>query len=124
MNGTADSTSGVTIGFGGPTETIIALAILALQVASLWVIFRKAGEPGWAAVIPIYNLFVLVRVAGFSWWWFLLLWIPILNLIAVFAIPFGLSRRFGHGAAFGLGLLFLPLIFYPVLAFGGSHHTG
>jgi len=104
--------------------TVIALAIAVLYIASYWVIFSKAGQPGWAAIIPIYNTFVLLRVCGRPAWWFILLLIPLVNIVIGVIIAFDLAKAFGHGAGFGLGLLFLSIIFYPVLGFGNSRYVG
>jgi hypothetical protein len=85
-----------------------------------WKVFTKAGQPGWAAIIPIYNLYVLTQVAGKEWWWFLLCFIPIVNLIAYIMICLGVATNFGKGAGFAVGLFCLGIIFYPILGFGSA----
>lgn len=81
--------------------------------------FSKAGEPGWAVIIPIYNVIVMLKIAGKPAWWIILLLIPFVNLIGL-TIPFEIARRFGKGGGFGVGLLLLPFIFYPILGFGDA----
>lgn len=81
--------------------------------------FRKAGQAWWKAVVPVYNVFVLVvSVAGLSPLWFLLLWIPPVNLIAALLVNVEVARRFGRSESFGLGLAVFGFVFYPVLGFG------
>jgi hypothetical protein len=96
----------------------------AITVIPYWVIFTKAGLPGWPAVIPIYSFFVLLKVVGRPWWWFVLLLIPLVGFVIYIIITNDLSKSFGHGAGFTLGLLFLSLIFYYILAFGSSTYRG
>src|SRR6266568_8278630 len=70
---------------------LISLAIIVLIVASLWKIFAKAGEPGWAAIIPIYNAIVLLKIVGRPLWWLLLMLIPFVGLIFAFIVVFDLA---------------------------------
>jgi len=101
---------------------VIWLAIALLIVASMWKIFVKAGEPGWAAIIPIYNFIVLLKIAGKPAWWIILLLIPVVNFVILAIVCIALAKNFGKGAGFGLGLLFLSPIFYPMLAFGDARY--
>jgi len=101
---------------------VVYLAIVLLIVASMWKIFVKAGKPGWAAIVPIYNLIVLLEIAGKPVWWFLLMLIPFVNLVILAIVCIALAKNFGKGAGFGLGLLFLSPIFYPMLAFGDARY--
>jgi hypothetical protein len=103
---------------------IIQLAVLAFFLAVFWKIFEKAGKPGWAAIIPIYNVIVLLEIVGRPIWWIILLFIPIVNIVVGFLLALDLSRSFGHDLAFALGLFFLGFIFYPVLAFGSDTYRG
>jgi|HubBroStandDraft_4_1064222.scaffolds.fasta_scaffold1125504_1 hypothetical protein len=86
-----------------------------LYVAGLWKTFAKAGEPGWAAIVPIYNAIVILKLGGKPWWWVL---IPVVGPIMLIIAQIELAKRFGKGAGFGIGLVFLPFIFYPMLGFG------
>jgi hypothetical protein len=91
-----------------------------IWIAALWIVFTKAGQPGWAAIVPIYNLWILVKASGKEQWWFVMFLIPIGNLIALFVIDIALAERFSKGAGFGVGMVFLPFIFYPILAWGSA----
>jgi hypothetical protein len=103
---------------------IVALLFAALLVASLWKIFAKAGEPGWAAIVPIYNIVVLLKVAGKPIWFIVLFFVPLVSLVAAFLVSFGLAKNFGKGGGFGVGLALLGFIFYPILAFGDAQYQG
>jgi hypothetical protein len=103
---------------------IVYLAIVVLYVAATWVIFSKAGKPGWAAIIPIYSIIVLLQVVGRPVWWIILFLIPIVNIVFAIITLNDLSKSFGHGVGYTLGLTFLGIIFFPVLAFGGSQYVG
>ena len=102
---------------------LIGLAIAVIMVASMWKIFVKAGKPGWAAIIPIYNLIVLLEIAGKPLWWFILFLIPIVNLIVAIMVVASVARKFGKGIGFAIGMLVLAPIFYPMLAFGDSTYN-
>jgi hypothetical protein len=99
-----------------------------LGIIGLWKIFEKAGKPGWAAIIPFYNIIVLLEVVGKPWWWLLLIFIPCLNvvflLIGWVLINNLLSKSFGQGVGFTLGLMFLGFIFIPILGFGNYTYLG
>jgi len=90
---------------------IIQLAVVALFVWVFWRIFEKAGKPGWAAIIPIYNVIVMLEIVGRPWWWLILLLIPVVNIVVGFLLALDMSRSFGHDLAFALGLFFLGIIF-------------
>lgn len=106
--------------FGG----IIGLVIVIFYLASMWRIFEKAGESGFLAIIPIVNIFFMVKIAGKPGWWIILLFIPFVNIIVAFLVIHGISQNFGHDIGMTLGLFFLGFIFYPVLAWGGSEYVG
>ena len=101
---------------------VVYLAVILLIVASMWKVFTKAGEPGWAAIVPIYNLVVLLKISGKPVWWILLMLIPFVNIIVLALVTISLAKNFGKGAGFGLGLLFLAPIFYPILGFGDARY--
>jgi hypothetical protein len=101
----------------------VGFAIAIFQLIAMWKVYAKAGHPGWAALIPIYQTYVHIKVAGYPGWWLILAFIPIVNLILI-VLPFGHARNFGYGAGFGLGLLLLPIIFYPIIAFGDARYVG
>lgn len=106
---------------------IISIISLIIIIA-MWKIFTKAGKPGWAAIIPIYNAVVLFQISGLSPWLLLIGLIPGLGQMALGIIgiiaTFRLATAFGKGVGYGFGLLFLPIIFYPILAFGDAKYIG
>jgi len=104
--------------------TIVYLAIVILIFAAHWKIFTKAGQPGWACIIPIYNVIVMLRVVGKPWWWLLVFLVPLVGIVYVIWMTHLLSKSFGHGGWFTLGLIFLPIIFYPILGFGAAVYKG
>lgn len=96
------------------------LLVWVLIVVGMWTVFTKAGQPGWAALIPIYNLYILFKIAGWSGISMLLLLIPVVNAVVLFLVTMGVAQKFGKGFLFSLGLTFLPFIFYPILGLGSS----
>ncbi len=117
-SGNNAAATGVGIGM-----VVVWVAIAILMIAALWKIFEKAGEPRWAAIIPIYNLYILLKVAGRPGWWILLYLIPFVNFIISIIVSIDVAKRFGKGTGFALGLVFLPFIFYPILAWGDASYT-
>lgn len=103
---------------------VFGLIGTALQILALWFIFRKAGQHGWAAIIPFYNTYVLFKITWGSGWYFFLLLIPIANIVFIFITDYKLSRSFGHGVGYFFGLAFLPHIFELILAFDKSKYRG
>jgi hypothetical protein len=97
---------------------VVWLALVVLIVASLWKTFEKAGQPGWACLIPIYNLVVMCQVAGKPGWWCILLLIPIVNVVVGIIVAHAVSRRFGYGLGMTLLQIFLPFVAFPILGFG------
>jgi hypothetical protein len=100
------------------TTSLLLLAAVLLTIAAIWKVFERAGEPGWAVLVPFYNVYVLTRVAQVSAWWILAMFIPVLNIVAAFVIAVGVARRFGKSSGFGFGIALLPFLFYPMLAWG------
>ncbi|MBK8575424.1 MAG: signal peptidase I [Elusimicrobia bacterium] len=103
--------------------SLIFLALAVFMLVCVWKVFVKAGKPGWASLIPIYNAYVLLKMAGKPSWWLLFLLIPLVNIVFGFLTMLALSERFGKGVGYALGLIFLPIIFYPILAFGEATYT-
>lgn len=108
--------------FGGAFAIIIYIAIIVLIIASQWKIFTKAGKPGWAAIVPIYNIIIMLEVARQPLWMIILYFIPIANLIAVIIVYIELSNNFSKSGGFAAGLILLPIIFFPILAFGDAEY--
>jgi hypothetical protein len=99
---------------------VIYLAIAILVIAGFWKTFAKAGEPGWAAIIPIFNTYILLKIAGRPWWWLVLYFIPIVSLVVWIVVAIDIAKAFGKGTGFGVGLALLPFIFFPVLGFSDA----
>jgi Family of unknown function (DUF5684) len=105
------------------------IALIIFMVVVYWKIFEKAGQPGWASIVPFYNTYVLiVNILQMPPIWFWLLLVPCANivvlLILVFMIPFKLAEKFGKDTGFAIGLLLLGIIFLPILAFGDARYRG
>lgn len=107
-----------------PLPTIISLVLCVFVLVCMWIVFRKAGKPGWAAIVPFYNLYVLFDITWGSGMRFLLLLIPIYNIILGIQTQVRLARAFGKSGGFAAGLVFLPYIFIPLLAFGKETYQG
>ena len=108
----------------GPIFWIIWAAFIIFMIASLWKLFSKAGQPGWAAIIPIVNTYFLCKVAGRPGWWVLLMLIPLVNFVILIIISIDIAKNFGKGTGFGVGVAFLSFIFVPILAFGSAQYQG
>ncbi len=108
----------------------VFIAIAVVVIVGVWKTFAKAGQPGWAVLVPIYNIIVLLRVAGLPWYWvfapFVAI-IPILGWIAYIVwivwIHHRISTRFGQGVGFTIGLTLLGPIFWLILGFGSSKYV-
>jgi hypothetical protein len=119
----SDAALGLLAGFG-VAGTLVSLVVCVLLIASLWMVFAKAGVAGWKCLIPIYNMYTLYKIAWGNGWLFLLTFIPFVNFVVAIICMHKLSKAFGHGVGFTLGLVCLPYVFYPVLAFGKSQYIG
>lgn len=102
--------------------TILGVSIIlcVLMIISLWKIFTKSGEKGWKALIPFYNILTLMKIIDMSWWFIILMFIPFVQLFFYALLSVMLANRFGKGVIFAIGILFLPCIFIPILAFTKS----
>ena len=103
---------------------LVGLAIMVVIIAAMWKVFTKAGKAGWMVLIPIVNVYVLLKIAGRPGWWLILLIIPLVNLIISILVSMDIAKSFGKGAGFGLGLAFLGPIFFPILGFGSATYRG
>jgi hypothetical protein len=113
-----------TTGESSAVGLLVGLAIGIFVIACLWRIFTKAGEPGWASIVPIYNYYVILKIVGRPWWWLLLYLIPFVNIIILIIVMIDLAKAFGKSGAFAAGLIFLGFIFFPILAFGSATYQG
>lgn len=108
----------------GIVGILLYLALIVFIIASMWKVYAKAGKPGWAAIVPIYNMIVLLEIVGKPVWWFLLFFIPLVNFVIAIIVYIELAKSFGKGTGFGLGLAFLSPIFFPILGFGDAVYHG
>jgi len=108
----------------GGLALIVWLIVLLVVLAAMWKVFAKAGKPGWAAIVPIYNIIVLMEIVGRPVWWVVLFFIPFVNFVVGIIALIDLAKSFGKGTGFGIGLAFLGFIFLPVLGFGGAQYRG
>jgi hypothetical protein len=99
---------------------IVQLAITVVALAGLWKVFVKAGKPGWAAIVPFYNAYILAKIIGKPDWWLVLFLIPIVNIIPCIT----LAEKFGKSTGFGVGLGLLGVVFFPILGFGDAKYLG
>lgn len=102
---------------------VVLLAIVVFMIACQWKIYSKAGKPGWACLVPIYNIVVLLEIVKKPIWWLILMLIPIVNIVIAIIILVELAKAFGKDAGFAIGLLLLPIVFYPMLAFGSAQYV-
>ena len=107
-----------------PVSIIFGLLIALLIIVAMWKVFTKAGQPGWASIIPIYNLYIWCKIVGRPWWWILLMLIPFVNFIVCIILCIDLAKSFGKGVGFGIGLALLGIIFFPILGFGSAQYQG
>lgn len=103
---------------------VIFLAVMIVCLVGLWKIFVKAGKPGWAAIVPFYNTYCLCEMSFGTGWLFLLMLVPCVGQIMMIIMWIKLSQAFGKGAGFGIGILFFPFIFLPMLGFGDAQFSG
>ncbi|MEI6191244.1 MAG: DUF5684 domain-containing protein [bacterium] len=102
----------------GPAIPLTILVLAIIMITAVWKIFTKAGQPGWASIVPIYNMVVMLSVVKKPTWWVILGFIPVINIIIGLIVVYELAKVFGKGFGFTLGLILLPIIFYPILGFG------
>jgi hypothetical protein len=109
----------------GVVLIIIYLAIIVFMILAKWFLFEKAGQPGWAAIIPVYNQIILLKTASMHWAWIFILaaaFIPIVGALAVWVVfgiivPIRLAKNYGQSGGFAVGLILLPIVFWPILGF-------
>lgn len=99
-------------------------AVMLFYIISMWKVFTKAGQPGWAAIIPIYNIYIMTKIGGKPGWWVLLFLVPFVNIVFAIWLLNMISKSFGKDEGFTAGLLFLGFIFWPILAFGPAKYLG
>ena len=124
QNEVGDAAGAAVIGIGS-TMMIMMLVMMAVIIVGFWKVFVKAGQPGWAVLIPIYNAYILLQIAGKPGWWILLFMIPLVNIVIAVLVAIEVAKCFGQSAAFGVVLLFLlGGIGYLILGFGNYRYVG
>lgn len=103
---------------------LFVLLISVCMLVAMWKVFTKAGQPGWGCLIPIYNVYLMLKIAGKPGWWLILFFIPVINIVVQIVMTIDIAKNFGRGGWFAAGLIFLPIIFFPILAFGESVYIG
>jgi len=103
---------------------ILDLALMILMIVGMWKVYSKAGKPGWASLIPVYNLVVMLEIIGKPVWWVILAFIPFVNVVVGVIVAYHLAKAFGKGIGYAVGLIFLSFIFFPILGFGKAVYTG
>jgi hypothetical protein len=108
-----------------PVGLIIFIIVFAIFIiAAMWKVFEKAGQPGWAAIIPIYNIYIMTKIGGKPGIWTLLCLIPIVNYVFMIWLTNMISKSFGKDEGFTAGMIFLGFIFWPILGFGSAKYLG
>lgn len=104
---------------------VFVLALALLSIVSLWRIFQKANQPGWASIIPIYNLYVLMKIVGRPGWWVILYFIPVVNIVVNVIVSIDFAKVFGKSDTFGIfGLWLFSIVGYLILGFGDAKYKG
>ncbi len=103
---------------------LFVFAIVVFLIIAQWKVYTKAGKPGWAVLIPIYNTIILLEIAGKEWWWIFLFMLPIVNIVIMIIVMIEISKAFGKTGGFAVGLILLPIVFWPILGFGKAKYEG
>lgn len=119
---TSAEAGGLVAAIIGGVGGLVGLAFAVVIIVGMWKVFEKAGKPGWAAIVPIYNLVVLLEIVRKPLWWIVLLLIPCVNFVGVILLSVEVARVFGKGIGFAVGLIVLPFVFYPMLGFGDARY--
>ena len=120
-----DDGGGVFAALFGGAYMICWFIFIIILIAAMWKVYAKAGKPGWAAIIPFYNIWVLLEIVGRPGWWIILFFVPFVNFIIAILVSIDLAKSFGKSAAYGIVLLFLlNVIGYLMLGFGSAEYKG
>lgn len=109
---------------GGGSLLLWYIVLYLIGALAFYGVFKKAGHAPWAAFVPIYNYYVLLKVVGRPGWWLILYLIPIVNLIVWIVVMIDLAKSFGKGGGYAVGLIFLFWIFAMILGFGSAEYRG
>ena len=103
---------------------LVWLGFIVFFIAAMWKVFEKAEQPGWTAIVPNYNLYIMTKIGGKPGWWVIMFFLPIVNLIFLIWLYNMISKSFGKDEGFTTGLVILGFIFWPVLGFGSAQYQG
>jgi hypothetical protein len=103
---------------------LLGLMVVVFAIVSGFRIFDKAGQPGWAAIVPFYNTYVLLKIVGRPGWWLALLFIPVANIVILIIVVVDLAKAFGKDGGFAVLMILLPYVGLPILAFGDATYRG
>jgi hypothetical protein len=106
------------------TVVVVYLIAAVLGIAGLWTVFQKAGLPGWGAVVPVYNAYLICKVIGRPGWWVVLFFIPFVNIVIAIIVGIEMAKCFAKSGGFAVGLILLGFVFYPILGFGAARYSG
>ena len=115
---TTYSTEAVDLSQISPVQWVFMIVVAIISIVAMWKIFQKAGVPGWHSIIPFLNMYDLMKISGYNGWLFLLLLLPIANIVMTILMYIGLAKKFGKSGWFAVGLIFLTFIFECILGFG------
>ncbi len=104
------------------TYLVVIVLVLAFMIITMWFLYAKANKPGWAALIPIYNGIVFLQIAQKPGWWIILFLIPYVNIVFAIIATVNFCKAYGKSGGYAVGAIFLPVIFYPILAFGSAKY--
>lgn len=107
-----------------PAATIIGIIVGLVILISYWIIYTKAGKPGWAVIIPIYNIIVMLQIVDKPLWWFFMFLIPVVNVVFGIIVLYNLVLKFGQPAWHVVLALFLSVFYFPYLAFSKAKYSG
>jgi hypothetical protein len=116
------TTEAASAGGLGTFGFILNIIISLISIVIMWKFYVKAGQPGWGCLIPFYNIYLLLKIAGRPGWWLLLLFVPVVGIVIYFIAMIDIAKNFKKGTGFGIGLVFLSIIFFAVLAFGDAEY--
>jgi hypothetical protein len=103
---------------------LAVIAFVIFMIAAMWRVFEKAKKPGWAAIVPFYNTYVMLKIVGRPGWWLVLYFIPFVNFIVALIVMYELAKVFGKDIGYAVLLVLLPIIGWPLLAWGPAKYKG
>ena len=109
---------------GAGVLIVVYLAFIVIYLVAMWKLFTKMGQPGWVGIIPILNAYGIYKLAGREWWWVILLFIPCINIIALWFLAADTAKLFAKELGWTILLFLLPGIGHLILAFGDSQYVG